>query len=522
MPGLTHPDTQAGYPKKLLVGVCVAFLLTLTFFWPTIASFPGTWARYGMHHGWAVAGFVIWLAWRDRAQLMTGSTGAPWAMIPLAALSLFWFVATVAHVQLFHQAAFLFVVACWGFVVFGLDAARTLVAVVVTFLLALPFWEVLVPILRPITTLTSAGLVRMLGISAVIEGDIIHIDAGSFLIADGCAGLSYLLAGMVTGTCYAFLFLRRWPSQLAVVGLAAAISVVGNWVRVAMVIVIGHATEMQSVIIENHGMLGWIIFTVGLVPLFIIAGRMEKGVPGIAAGADPEPEHEAGVRDEVLETKQGREEAERRMLRVGGATTLAALGPIFFFPFGALPAVEPDELSLSELALGDQWRMEEAPEEQPSRWRPAYQGAEEEDTWTFTDGTAQVYVDHFVYRTQAQGAKLVGHPNAIARSSDLVEDRLMGPLGPSRVRWVRQALVRTPEGPILTWYWYRVGGVDTFSPVYAKILEVPSFLARHRVSELIALSVACAPDNCTNALEALAGFMGARRSDSSGNPLRQE
>lgn len=92
----------------------------------------------------------------------------------------------------------------------------------------------------------------------------------------------------------------------------------------------------------------------------------------------------------------------------------------------------------------------------------------------------------------------------------------MGPVDPARRLWVQQAVVLTPEGPVLVWYWYRVGGVDTFSPVHAKILEIPAFLSRRRASELIALSAACEADNCRDAFQALAGFMGVRSLDASG------
>ena len=71
-------------------------------------------------------------------------------------------------------------------------------------------------------------------------------------------------------------------------------------------------------------------------------------------------------------------------------------------------------------------------------------------------------------------------------------------------------MVMTSEGPILSWYWYRVGGVDTFSPIYAKLLEVPAFLARRRTSEFIALSTACEPDDCRDAFRTMASFMGVK------------
>lgn len=512
------PEVQSGYRKNPEVLVGVGFLLVLALFWPTLASFPATWARYGMYHGWAVAGFVIWLVWRDRDQLLKGTTGHPGAMLPLVTFSLLWFASTVAHIQLFHQTAFLLLVLCWGFVVLGHGAVRTLVGVGLTFSLALPVWEVLVPILRPITTITSAFLVRMLGISTEIEGDLIHIGAGSFLIADGCAGLSYFLAGMVIGVCYALIFLKRWRSRIAVVCLAAAISIVGNWVRVAAVIVIGHVTEMQSGIIENHGSLGWVIFTVSLVPFFILAGRIEKGASGPGGDRETESVSESTESDIEPGENRGMGNPGNLLKRVASASALAVMGPILYIVIGALPVVDNVEMIPGDLALGDLWHREVSPGDRPFNWRPGYQGAEQEDSWSFTDGSAHVYVDRFVYRKQAQGAKLVGYPNSIAGNSEVLEDRLVGPVDPARSRWIRQAVVRTQDGPILAWYWYRVGGVNTFSPVYAKILEVPAFLTRRRASELIALSAACEPDNCENALDVLREFMGGGTEVAPGNP----
>ncbi len=42
----------------------------------------------------------------------------------LAALSLLWFVTTVAHIQLFHQLTFVLLIGVWGFVVFGREAEK--------------------------------------------------------------------------------------------------------------------------------------------------------------------------------------------------------------------------------------------------------------------------------------------------------------------------------------------------------------------------------------------------------------
>jgi len=506
------PEAHGADPSKVGVTVALVFLLTLVFFWPTLASFPGTWAGYGRSHGWFVAGLVGWMVWRDRRELLRGMGGNPWILTMLAALSVLWFAATVAHIQVFHQTVLLFLLICWGLVVFGGRALRTLLVAGATFLLALPLWDVLVPILRPLTTLASGAMVLLLGIPAEIEGDLVRIPAGTFIIADGCAGLNYLLAGLVVGAFYAHLLVRGWPAKLGIVALAGAIAIVGNWIRVAGVIVIGHATEMQSGLVESHLGFGWVIFTLGLVPFFLLARVMEKRADRKYAGSEPES---AGM-DPEGDTGEQKAVSRRLVWRAAAATAVAILGPLLYFVFGALPAVNAGEGGLEDVAGGDPWRIAESPVERPFGWRPAYQGADQHDSLAFTDGERTVYGDRFVYRQQAQGAKLIGYPNRIAPRADIFEERLMGPVDPARGLWVKQAVVLNPEGPVLVWYWYRVGGMDTFSPVYAKVLEVPAFLSRRRASELMALSAACEADNCREAFEALAGFMGVRILDASG------
>ena len=206
--------------------------------------------------------------------------------------------------------------------------------------------------------------------------------------------------------------------------------------------------------------------------------------------------------------------------RTVAATALALVGPVVYFVVGALPPVPTGDEGLKELAAGDQWLIAESSSEPSFGWRPGYHGAEYHQSLGFTDGSAYVHGDRFVFIKQAQGAKLVGFPNQIAPRGDILDERLVGPVDPMGRLWIRQAVVRGADGPVLVWYWYRVGGVDTFSPVHAKLLEIPAFLGRLRASELFALGVACEPDNCRLAFQALGGFMGARAFGVSGDPPR--
>lgn len=512
------------------IALGLAVLLMLAFFWPTLWSFTNTWSldRYHYAHGWLVPGLVAWLIWSERAAFRQGRGGDPLLLIPLVGLSLFWLASTITHIQLFYQTAFVLLLVFWGFFVFGRTAARTVVVSGAVVLLSLPLWEVFVPLLRRLTTLASGAMVTLVRVPAEIDGDLIHLPSGTFEIADGCAGLNYLLSALVIGIVYAQVLVRGTAARLLVVATAMAVAIVGNWIRVALLVVIGHVTEMQAWLIPNHIEFGWGVFFVGLILFFMVAGRIERRAARTAQKAEDEAapaDAEAVVEGEpalaepepVVEAPLAPADTGGWMKRAGVASALAVAGPVLFFSLAALPAVDTGEPGLNGVSGGTGWRAVAPESNRPFDWGPSYQGAQEHNRVSFTDGTAYVYGDRFVFREQAQEAKLIGYPNRIARSRDILDQQVVGPVDPAGRLRVRQAVIRTPDGPILTWYWYRVGGVDTFMPIHAKVLEIPAFLTRRRASELIAFSAPCEPTDCTNAFEALAGFMGTRRAPDTAN-----
>jgi exosortase len=478
-----------------------ALLALLGSLWPTLQTLPATWQRHGMSHGWLIAALIVWLLWRDRRQFTRAAPGNALVMVPVAALSLLWFAAIVAHVQVAHQLAFVLLLVCWSLVLCGDRAARTAMLLGATFFLALPLWESGIPLLRPLTTLASGNLARLAGVPAVIDGDFIHIMAGSFLVADGCAGINYLVAGLVIGAIYAHVLASGWRAQAVIVAVAGVIAILGNWLRVAALILVGHRTGMESRLIEEHSAFGWGVFAVSLVPFFFAAHFISRRRPGSPAD-DPQldgTEGNAGQADTHDQT-------DRRTGLVVLTTGLAVLGPLLYLAVGLLPPAASSP-SAAWPAAGGTW-LPAAAAEQPA-WQPDYHGADRHERTAFTNGDAWVVTDHYVFLEQDQGAKLVGYPNRIAPPEDVVSERIVGPLDPGGRRWVRQAVLRTPEGPVVTWFWYRVGGVETSIPIQAKTLEIPAFVKRRRTAELLAVSAVCRGGDCRDAVLALASFMEA-------------
>lgn len=474
------------------------FFVTLGMFLPTLWSFHGVWASPTYAHGYLVAAAAVWLVWRERGH-MRWSEGHRIASMAIAlCLSLLWLCASIMDLQAVAQATLPPLFLAWVAAGLGSAAARRLGPIAAFALLAVPVWEVLLPPLRAMTIFTSGLLLRLLDVPAVIRGDLVEIEFGTFQIADGCAGLSYLLAGLTVGSLYGFLFCRNRAARLRILAFAAGIAIVGNWIRVASLIVIGQATRMQSSLLEAHLLYGWAIFAVGLLIFFALARRVGGGGHRQEDGAGPGGDFET-VRPLPL-----RERPSKTVYAHLGATLAATVGPLLYYAgsTGATRDVPPPWVE-----VGSAWSPVGEAIREPSGWRPAFRGASQEDLQIWTDGSRRVIGHRLVYTTQRQGAELIGYDNRIAPDSMLLAERLLVPVGTTR-RLVNEAIVRSGDGYALVWYWYRVGGIDTESAARAKLLELWAFVRRTRVSELIAFSTICDRDSCTEASRALYDFLG--------------
>jgi len=478
--------------------------ITLVLFLPTLLSYPDAWRSATYNHGYLVAVATVWLIWRERASVRKSAlAGATWppATLAAAALSFAWLFAMVTNVQSVHQTLLPVILLAWSGGVLGRDAARRLWPITGVFLLAVPIWEVFIPPLRELTVLAATTSLRLVHVPAVIEGNVVHIQYGSFVIANGCAGLSYRLSGLTIGALYSQLESRTRRSRIAVIALAAGLAIVGNWIRVASLIMIGNVTEMRSGLVDDHLTYGWAIFLGGLVVFFPLAGRVHRRD---AANVRTDGMHDPATRD----ARATAESADRDpvWLRRAVLTTVAAIvGPVIYLSFSSMPTREPAAPTIP--ASSTTWEPTPQPAGRPYQWRPAFAAAAEHLSDSWTSGDQQVLVDRFVYRDQRQGAELVGYGNRIAANDALIAERVIGSLGP-RGRLVNEALVRSENEVLLVWYWYRVGGAETESAVRSKLLGVVAFFKRTPRAELIAVSTGCASDSCERASEALSSFMG--------------
>ncbi len=475
-----------------------------------LLAYSSSWWRFPLvwmdnrSYGFLAAGFCVWMLWQERDRLVyeRGAVNVGLALL-LAGLSLGWFVAMVVNVQLAHLAALPMVLLVWTGAVLGPTALQRTRPIALIFLLAVPVWELLNGPLQWMTAFVNGLLVRMASLSAVVDGNQIRFPFGTLEVAESCSGLSYFMTALTISTVYGHTTLRHPRARVVAIAVAVSLAIVGNWLRVFGLVLIGSNTRMQSPLMNEHATYGWVIFCITLAGFFAATRRIERFDDGLGPEQPITVAHADATGLELA--------AHTPRTRLGVATAVALLGPILYVSLQALPFAPASDGRAAGIHGDASWTpsVPAAATDGTLQWAPAYRGASTRQSLWFARGAERVQVDRFIYAAQSQDAELVSSQNRIASGPNTLAERTVGPLD-SNLRIVSESTIRTPDGVRLVWYWYRVAGIETSDPAKAKLLEFVAFVRRGPPSELVAASTSCGPSDCRDASATLFEFVTGR------------
>lgn len=261
--------------------------LVLLALWPSGVSLVNFWLRIEDYQfGLAVAAVCMaWLgriAWQMRRQEIRPVPWAiPWLVVALVA----WAISYVAVSELLQQLLLPIVLWLTIFSSAGAAAGRASAQPIAILYLGLPWWDILVPALQTATVVVTEGLLRLGNIPANVQATTITIPEGSFEVAEGCAGKHYFTIAVTLGVLVGA-FCRLPRGRRAVLIVAAAIfALVTNWVRVIVIVVAGHVSNMTHYLVaKEHLSFGTYLFILPVMAIALLARRLSKQVlPGAAA-----------------------------------------------------------------------------------------------------------------------------------------------------------------------------------------------------------------------------------------------
>jgi len=440
-------------------------------FWPTTRALIADWrdtATMTYTHGFLVAAISVWLLIRSGAALESAVVRCDYrAAIVLGITSILWLIAYRAGLQVLHQALLpaIGLLAIWT--ALGGQVARQVAFAFGFLYFAIPLWSLGNGLLQETTVVAVGALLKLTGIPAYVVGNDVLIPAGTFEIAGGCSGLHFFVVATAIAALYGELQRDTLRIRLALIAGAAALAMVGNWLRVFTIIVAGHLTEMHHFLIKDHYYFGWGLFAVLMAVFFVIARRLPPS---------SEPAHATSP------LRGGFSYA-----GVVAACVAMIIGPAWSL---AVATSDAEQVAARELPTNPgAWR---GPLVAGNSWQPHFPGADAQQHVEYRSASSAVEVYIATYASQRQGKELVGFDNSIldARQDSLLAEQRVAHEGFE----VNEIEADRSGRSALIWYRYEIGSRQFARGIAAQLQYGVTSLAGAPTSRLLALRTDCVPD----------------------------
>jgi len=469
----------------------IGFLLAIVaLYWPVPQVLVGLWLdgeRTTYTHGFLVAAVSAWLLWRGRTL-----AGAPDArpispallVMTVAALSLLalgWQISYRAGIALATELLLLPILWLAVLAVFGRNAARAVALPLAFMLFAIPLWDALTPLLQSASIFASRMLLRTVGVPAYFEDNRVSIPEGTFQIEGGCSGLHFFLVALAVAVTIGELRKDHWALRLRWLFVAALLAVLLNWLRIFIIILAGHLTQMQTYLVrESHYGFGWCLFTLVLVALFL----MERRTP-------MRPRPDIPAEGPVVQS------------RPSVAWRVAATASVLFPTLAnAISDVrQSPAMAGASVPAVRGWSQVSA---EASTWKPQQIGSDAHIHVAYQQPGADLELFSALYADQRVGKKLGGQANRPQGDAEVIERTQASVAGIP----FTSLLVHQGDRRAIVWITYRVGG-ESFPDATAAQLWYSwrtLFGLHSSLSSVLMLRASCGPD-CVAARTTLEKFI---------------
>jgi exosortase A len=474
----------------LLFGVELLLVLAaFALLWPTTRSLLGEWEdtdKTTYTHGYLIVLISLWLLLRNRSELgLQRIAPSMLACVLLAGASLVWLICLRSGIRTGEQ---MMLPAMMGLALWGAMGKR--IALLAAFALgylyfAIPLWGSFNGLLQSATVTAVDLMLRVSGVPAWVEGNIVHLAAGTFEIAGGCSGLHFFVVALALAALYGEVHRDNLPTRLKVMALAAGLALITNWVRVYSIILAGYLTDMQHYLVRvEHYRFGWVVFAAMMAVFFYMAHRFPATDRGPASATQTEASTDS-----------------RLGLLRGTALVIAAfaIGPLWNAVAPVRAAALPAAAALLPANPGE-WIGPRAADGR--RWHAVFAGADAQFDGEYASGGRTVQAFTAAYAWQAQGKELVGFENTLVEPGSML---VSGQPLAAGDRAVELIVANAAGKQSVLWYTYLIDGMQTGHALWAQVGYGIASLVNAPVSRVAALRSTCEPD-CAAARSALRDF----------------
>ncbi len=276
-----------GLIKKLQekrVNLIILGLVALVscFFSPSVLSLFLRWLKLSqdLSHGLPTLAIFIFFIWRiSPLKHDRNSRSAYWLMYAaLAVLSFAWYLFQSINIELPSALLLILLLIVYLAACFSIGTAVDLLPFLSLLLFVVPILSELNDQLVRLSSFVVGTWVNTIELTAVIEGNNILIPSGRILIADGCSGLRYLSITVLLAYIICLLNGYNLRQSMLTLLCATCLGLLTNWIRIFLLVLIGYHSDMQSRLMHDHEIFGWILFILIIMPAIYWAPIIRRNI----------------------------------------------------------------------------------------------------------------------------------------------------------------------------------------------------------------------------------------------------
>lgn len=479
-------------PLSLVVLFCYTFSTT----WHELFLM---WTNYGRgyDHGFLLLAICLYLAHRIYQESKSTLVVDQSKIFPLFFLTVFnltWLAAYLMSIAIVQEVLLPLILLAMVAAFYGYRQAKLFAFPILFIYLALPIWdELTVPSLQALTIAAVRFFIKLTGLTAHIYSNFVQIPWGTFEIANSCAGMRYMLIALTITVLQAYLSYSGFLARALFFLWGLFLSLLANWIRVYLIILIGYKTQMQSSIVGDHEMFGWLVFAITMAPLFLMTNYFAR------FDNTERKKQKSTIVSELTETPTHHPKAGNKI----SIATSIALILLLTKGFTFLPELYNNTIQLAPLPVEiGTWQQNQ----QALKWQPGFKNADRILEMPYSDGLNNISVHIYAYAKNSENAELVSNSNKIAIKpwGILEEDQLNLP----KLGTVMKLLVSNKGEKRLVYAWYKINQYRETQTIKVKVYQLLGYFSGSTSGRFIAISISCAPSDggCQQAQDKLDAF----------------
>ena len=255
--------------------ITVLSLLSLWLYGPILTRLIAQWWHDpNFSHGFFVPLFSAFVVWHERGRLSQLPLRPSWSGLGIMILALFTLIVGQMGAELF-LARFSLLLLLAGLIVFflGWNFLRVLFFPLAFLVMMIPipslvFNQITFP-LQLLASRVAAGLLSLMGVPVLREGNVIMLPSMPLEVADACSGIRSLMSLGTLAIIYGYLMDRRVIVRVVLAVVSVPIAVIANSLRIVGTGLLVQYWDPDKAEGFFHAGWGWLIFVISLASLYL-------------------------------------------------------------------------------------------------------------------------------------------------------------------------------------------------------------------------------------------------------------